>query len=88
MAVIFFIAEVLTPAFGLLTAAGLVSLILGAMLLPFEPLLPPEWFQAFRRTVLGMAVVTGGFLALVAFKLSTDPRGIKVTTTTVEKTNV
>jgi membrane-bound serine protease (ClpP class) len=39
------------------------------MLLPFEPLLPAEWFFAFRRTVFGMAAVTGGFLAFVITKL-------------------
>jgi membrane-bound serine protease (ClpP class) len=69
LAVVFFIAEVLTPTFGVLTLAGVVSMVLGGMLLPFEPLLPVEWFMAFRRTVLGMALVTGGFLAVVVTKL-------------------
>jgi membrane-bound serine protease (ClpP class) len=69
LAIVFFIAEVLTPTFGVLTLAGVMSMVLGAMLLPFEPLLPAAWYIAFRRTVLGMAAVTGGFLALVVTKL-------------------
>lgn len=69
LSVIFFIAELLTPTFGILTTAGVFSLVIGALLLPFEPLLSPEWFQAFRLTVLGMAAVTAGFLILVITKL-------------------
>ena len=69
LGVIFFVAELLTPTFGVLTAAGVFSLVTGALLLPFEPLLPPEWFQAFRMTVLGMAAVTAGFLILVITKI-------------------
>ncbi len=69
LAVGFFIAEVFTPTFGIFTLAGVVSMVIGALLLPFEPLLPAEWFVTFRRTVLGMAVVTGGFLTLVVTKV-------------------
>ncbi len=69
LAIVFFIAEVLTPTFGILTLAGVISMVLGAMLLPFEPLLPAAWYIAFRRTVFGMAAVTGGFLAFVVTKL-------------------
>ncbi len=69
LSVAFFIAELLTPTFGVLTLAGVISMVLGALLLPYEPLLPLEWFLTFRRTVLGMAAVTGGFLVLVVTKL-------------------
>ncbi len=69
MAVTLFIAEVFTPSFGFFTIAGIISLVLGALFLPLEPLLPLEWFRAFRLTVYGMAVVTGGFLLLVITRL-------------------
>lgn len=62
LAVIFFVAEALTPTHGILTTAGVVSLAVGALLLPSqEPLLGAEWIAGFQLVVVGMAVVTGLF---------------------------
>ncbi len=64
-AVILFVAEAFTPTFGFFTAGGAAALVVGALLLPVEPLLPEEWFFHFRITVFGMAAVTVGFFALI-----------------------
>ncbi len=69
-AVILFIAEVFTPTFGILTLMGLGSLVLGALLLPVEPMLPVEWFHNFRMIVLGIAVATGLFFLVVISRLA------------------
>lgn len=69
LSVAFFIIEVFTPTFGIMTTFGVVTLIVGGLLLPFEPMLPEEWFQAFRLTVIGMGIATGGFFFFVIAKL-------------------
>ena len=80
IAVILFIAEALTPTFGILTTGGVVCLIIGALLLPQEPLLfNPEWFRGFLLTILGIAGASAAFfLFAVAAVLKTRKRRIKV----------
>jgi membrane-bound serine protease (ClpP class) len=68
-AIILFVIEAFTPTFGFFTAAGTAALVVGALLLPVEPLLPAEWFRHFRITVYGMAAVTAGFFVLVITKV-------------------
>ncbi len=64
VAVILFIAEALTPTFGILTTGGAVCLIIGALILPKEPFLfSPQsgWFEGFLLTVIGIAVASAAF---------------------------
>ncbi|MEA3488275.1 MAG: nodulation protein NfeD [Euryarchaeota archaeon] len=62
IAVVLFIAEALTPTFGILTMGGVVCLIIGALILPKEPLLfNPEWFRGFLLTILGIAGASAVF---------------------------
>jgi membrane-bound serine protease (ClpP class) len=62
LAVILFIAEALTPTFGILTACGVACLIIGALILPKEPLLfNPQWFKGFLLTIVGIAVASTTF---------------------------
>jgi membrane-bound serine protease (ClpP class) len=56
-----FIAEVLTPTYGILTLGGAICLILGALMLPQEPLLSEGWFRTFRLVVIGMASASAAF---------------------------
>jgi membrane-bound serine protease (ClpP class) len=63
-AIILFIAEALTPTFGILTLGGVVCLILGALMLPQEPFLPPDWIAGFRRTVFVAAILSAGIVVL------------------------
>ncbi len=50
------IAEAVTAGFGVLGVSGAASLVIGAILLPHEPLMDPDWYQAFRVTVLGVGI--------------------------------
>jgi membrane-bound serine protease (ClpP class) len=64
IAVLMFIAEALTPTFGILTTGGAVCLIIGALILPKEPfLISPEsgWFGGFALTVIGFAIASAVF---------------------------
>ncbi len=67
IAVILFIAEVLTPTFGILTTGGAVCLIIGALILPKGPLLVnPQWFKDFLVIIIGIA---GAFAAFFFFAM-------------------
>ena len=64
IAVILFIAEALTPTFGILTTGGAVCLIIGALILPKEPLLfnpGSEWFEGFLLAIIGIAAALAAF---------------------------
>ena len=62
IAVILFIAEALTPTFGILTTGGAVCLIIGALILPKGPLLiNPQWFNDFLVVIIGVAVAFAVF---------------------------
>jgi len=62
--IILFVAEVLTPTFGVLTIGGVVCLILGALMFPQEPFLPVGWISDFRRTVFIAAILSAAIIVL------------------------
>lgn len=80
IAVVLFIAEALTPTFGILTMGGVVCLIIGALILPKEPLLfNPEWFRGFLLTILGIAGASAVFFIFaLGAVLKLRKRSIKV----------
>jgi len=59
LALVFFVAEVFTPTHGILTMAGVITLLLGAVFLIDGPLLPAGVVRTFMAVAAGMAVVTG-----------------------------
>lgn len=68
----FFVAEVLTPTHGVLTVAGAVALVLGAIFLIDEPLLSRDFLERFQVVALISAVVSGGMVfAAVGIALRT-----------------
>ncbi|NMX21803.1 nodulation protein NfeD [ANME-1 cluster archaeon GoMg4] len=81
-AVLLFIAEALTPTFGILTTGGAVCLIIGALILPKEPFLfNPQsgWFEGFVLTVIGIAVASAVFFFFaVGAVLKARKRKVKV----------
>lgn len=69
VAFVLFLMELNTPTHGALAAAGLVSLIVGALVL-FNSPGTPEFLRVSLPAVLAVAVLTGGtFLFLVGFAL-------------------
>lgn len=65
LAAVLFVAEVLTPTHGVLTAVGVVALILAIVFLVDDPLLPHGFVRQFMYVGYGMAVVTGGVVFTV-----------------------
>ncbi|MBC7075162.1 MAG: nodulation protein NfeD [Syntrophomonadaceae bacterium] len=59
------IAEAFTPTYGILGVGGVVSLVLGVLFFPVEPLMPRDWFAAFRFMALGVGLVGAVFLFVV-----------------------
>lgn len=82
IAIILFIAEALTPTFGILTTGGAVCLIIGALILPKEPFLfnpQSDWFEGFLLTVIGIAVASAIFFFFaIGAVLKTRKRKAKV----------
>lgn len=66
---VFLVVELFTPTYGVLTAAGLAGIVLGALLFPAEPLLPGSWFASFRNLVLALAATLAVLTTLVLVAL-------------------
>ncbi len=56
-------AELFTGGFGVLGVGGAASIVLGAILLPSEPLMAPDWYSSFLATAIGVGAAVG----IVAF---------------------
>ena len=50
------IVEIFSAGFGVLGIGGAVSLLVGAIMLPQEPLMAEGWYPAFRATAFGLAL--------------------------------
>lgn len=50
------VAEAFTPTFGILAFGGIVSIVLGLLFLPVEPLMPSGWFRSFRLMAIGIGI--------------------------------
>lgn len=64
------VAEIFTPSFGIMGIGGLLSLVIGVLLFPNEPLMPERWFVTFRNTALGVGLVGAAFLAIIVMGLA------------------
>jgi len=80
IAVLLFVAELITPTFGVLTTGGVVCLIIGVLLLPKEPLLfSPVLFKNFLLLVIGVGIASAVFfLFAMATILKTRKQRAKV----------
>lgn len=51
------VAEAFTPTYGILGIGGVISIVLGVLFFPVEPLMPQAWAVNFRIAALGIAVI-------------------------------
>lgn len=65
LGVVLLITELFTPTYGVLGIGGIVSIVLGIVFLPVEPLMPGEWFVAFKGMAIGTGIVGAGFVFIV-----------------------
>jgi membrane-bound serine protease (ClpP class) len=64
------VAELFTPTFGILGIGGVVSIVIGILLFPNEPLMPERWFTAFKFMALGVGLVVGVFLLIATLGIA------------------
>ena len=70
LAVILLIAEFLTPTFGILSIGAAVCLVIGALILPAEPLMLSEGvFEGFLFAVIGIGIVSALFFMFAVLKI-------------------
>jgi len=66
---ILFLVELFTPSFGLFGIVGVISLALGAAMLPKEPWITSGWMRNFQFMVIGVAIGVGLFLLFALIKI-------------------
>jgi len=59
------VAEALTPTYGVLGTGGVLSLVVGIIYLPVEPLVTSRWLVQFRLMAIGVGVVSSIFLVIL-----------------------
>ncbi|MGM0396451.1 MAG: NfeD family protein [Bacillota bacterium] len=59
------VAEALTPTYGVLGTGGVVSIVIGIIYLPVEPLVTRKWLLQFRLMAVGVGVVGSIFLVVL-----------------------
>ncbi len=57
------VAEAFTPTYGVLSVGGVIGIVLGALFLPAEPLMPTAWFVSLKYVAFGIGI--GASLLLV-----------------------
>lgn len=70
LGVIFLIAELMTPTYGVLGAASVISIVLGLLILFNEPLMPESFYDAFPKFVAGIGVGLGGIMTFMIIKIA------------------
>ncbi len=73
LGILFLVAELLTPTYGVLGAASVICIVLGTLMLYQEPLMPKDFYQSFTMLVGGLglgigAVMTFGIIKVIQIK--------------------
>lgn len=64
------VAEIFTPTYGVLGIGGMISIVLGIIFLPVEPLVANNWVVQFRLMAVGIGIVASIFLLVVLAGIS------------------
>lgn len=71
------VAEIFTAGFGILGIGGGISILIGSILLPSEPLMAPDWYSAFIGTAIGVALAVSGLSFLIVTMIIRSRRNWK-----------
>lgn len=63
------IAEAYTPTYGVLGTGGVISMIIGILYLPVEPLASERWLAEFRTMAIGVAIIASVLLVIIVAAL-------------------
>ncbi len=69
LGIILLIAELLTPTYGILGSASVVSITLGALLLLDEPLMPKGFYESFTTLIVGVGIGLGALMTFLLIKV-------------------
>ncbi len=70
LGIVFLIAELATPTYGVLGAASVISIVLGLLILFNEPLMPESFYNAFPKFIVGVGLGLGGILTFAVIKVA------------------
>lgn len=59
------VAEIFSAGFGVFGVGGAASLLIGAIMLPQEPLMAEGWYPAFRATAIGVVLAVSAMSFLI-----------------------
>ncbi|RQD66888.1 MAG: nodulation protein NfeD [Tindallia sp. MSAO_Bac2] len=59
------VAEALTPTYGVLGVGGVISMVLGIIYLPVEPLVSERWLSQFRFMAFGIGIIGSVVLVIM-----------------------
>lgn len=69
LGIVFLIAELLTPTYGVLGIASIVCITLGAIMLFQEPLMPKDFYSSFPMLVAGITLGLAGIMTFFLMKV-------------------
>lgn len=67
-------AEAFTAGFGIMGIGGGACIVMGALFLPLEPLMAPDWYHGFKVTVLGVGIGITLLVLVVIQRIITSRR--------------
>lgn len=70
LGIIFLIAELATPTYGVLGAASVISIVLGLLILFNEPLMPETFYDAFPKFIAGVGFGVAGIMTFMVLKIA------------------
>lgn len=70
LAVIFLVAELMTPTYGVLGVASVICVALGSIMLYREPLMPREFYTSFPQLMAGISIGIAGIMTFLILKVA------------------
>lgn len=70
LAIIFLVAELMTPTYGVLGIASVICVALGSIMLYREPLMPREFYTSFPQLMAGISIGIAGIMTFLIIKVA------------------
>ncbi|MFW6185897.1 MAG: NfeD family protein [Halobacteriota archaeon] len=77
LAIVFLVAELLTPTYGVLGAASVICVALGSIMLYREPLMPREFYSSFPQLMAGISIGIAGIMTFLIIKVAQLRKSLK-----------
>ncbi|MFW6127977.1 MAG: NfeD family protein [Halobacteriota archaeon] len=77
LAIVFLVAELLTPTYGVLGAASVICVALGSIMLYREPLMPRGFYSSFPQLMAGISIGIAGIMTFLIIKVAQLRKSLK-----------